>query len=43
MKEQCVHRQRFGTIQHAARVIGDCIRFFQPPAPTQGAWDESPG
>ncbi|ANC45112.1 integrase core domain-containing protein [Pandoraea pnomenusa] len=28
LKEQCVHRQRFETIQHAARVIGDWGRFY---------------
>ncbi len=28
LKEQCVHRQHFETIQHAARVIGDWIRFY---------------
>ena len=26
LKEQCVHRHRFETLQHAARVIGDWIR-----------------
>jgi putative transposase len=25
IKEQCIHRQRFDSIQHATRAIGDCI------------------
>jgi putative transposase len=28
LKEQCVHRHRFETQQHASRVIGDWIRFY---------------
>jgi putative transposase len=28
IKEQCVHRQRFETLQHASRVLGDWIRFY---------------
>ncbi|WP_213667988.1 DDE-type integrase/transposase/recombinase [Salmonella enterica] len=27
LKEQCAHRQRFETLQHASRVIGDWIQF----------------
>ncbi len=27
LKDQCVHRHRFETLQHASRVIGDWIRF----------------
>jgi putative transposase len=28
LKEQCVHRHRFETLQHASRVIGDWIGFY---------------
>ena len=28
LKEQCVHRHRFETLQHASRVIGDWISFY---------------
>ncbi|WP_417743293.1 integrase core domain-containing protein [Salipiger sp.] len=28
MKEQCGHRHRFETIQHAMRLIGDWISFY---------------
>jgi putative transposase len=27
LKEQCIHRHRFETQQHAMRVIGDWIQF----------------
>ena len=27
LKEQCIHRQRFDSIQHATRAIGDWISF----------------
>lgn len=30
LKEQCVHRHSFESIQHAARVIGDWISFYNP-------------
>jgi putative transposase len=30
LKEQCVHRQRFDSIQHATRAIGDWISFYKP-------------
>ena len=42
-KQQCVHRHRFETIQHASGVIGDWIRFYNGPRPTPGAWHEDPG
>jgi putative transposase len=35
LKEQCVHRRRFKTIQHASRVIGDWIRFYNGRRPRQ--------
>ncbi|HBP28411.1 MAG TPA: transposase [Advenella kashmirensis] len=28
LKEQCAHHHRFETLQHASRVIGDWIRFY---------------
>ncbi|MGR3413323.1 IS3 family transposase [Pseudooceanicola nanhaiensis] len=34
-KEQCVHRHRFESIQHAARVIGDWISFYNSRRPDQ--------
>lgn len=33
LKEQCVHRHRFESIQHAAHVIGDWIRFYNNRRP----------
>lgn len=34
IKEQCAHRHRFETLQHASRVIGDRIEFYDHrPAP----------
>jgi len=35
IKEQCVHRQRFETLQHAARVLGDWIGFYNQKRPHQ--------
>jgi putative transposase len=35
LKEQCVHRHRFESIQHAARVIGDWIGFYNNRRPHQ--------
>ena len=35
IKEQCVHRQRFETLQHASRVIGDWIGFYNQKRPQQ--------
>ncbi|MCA0851141.1 integrase core domain-containing protein [Salipiger thiooxidans] len=35
LKEQCVHRYRFETIQHAMRVIGDWISFYNNRRPHQ--------
>ena len=28
LKERCVHRHRFETLQHASRVIADWINFY---------------
>ncbi|MBL3598159.1 transposase, partial [Rhodovulum sulfidophilum] len=35
LKEQCVHRHRFESIQHAMRVIGDWIAFYNHRRPHQ--------
>ena len=35
IKEQCVHRQRFETLQHASRVISDWIGFYNQKRPHQ--------
>jgi len=35
LKEQCVHRHRFETIQHAMRVIADWIAFYNTRRPHQ--------
>ena len=35
LKEQCVHRQRFDSIQNATRAIGDWIGFYNHRRPHQ--------
>jgi putative transposase len=35
LKEQCTHRHRFESIQHATRVIGDWISFYNNRRPHQ--------
>ena len=35
LKEQCVHRHRFETQQHASRVIAEWIRFYNTRRPHQ--------
>jgi putative transposase len=35
LKEQCVHRHRFESIQHAMRVLGDWIAFYNNRRPHQ--------
>ncbi|MGH2508134.1 MAG: transposase [Ktedonobacteraceae bacterium] len=35
LKEQCAHRHRFETLQHAMRVIGDWIQFYNHQRPHQ--------
>ena len=42
LKEQCVHRHRFETIQHASRVIGDWIRFYNNRRPHQALGMKTP-
>ena len=35
IKEQCAHRHRFESLQHASRVLGDWIRFYNQQRPHQ--------
>lgn len=42
LKEQCVHRQRFDSIQHAARAIGDWISFYNHRRPHQALKMKTP-
>ncbi|WP_306481824.1 integrase core domain-containing protein [Limnobacter sp.] len=42
LKEQCVHRHRFETIQHASRVIADWILFYNTQRPHQALGMRTP-
>ena len=42
IKEQCVHRYRFETIQHASRVLGDWITFYNNLRPHQALGMKTP-
>ena len=42
LKEQCLHRHRFETQQHASRVIGDWIRFYNHRRPHQALGMKTP-
>lgn len=42
LKEQCVHRHRFETIQHASRVIADWIQFYNTQRPHQALGMRTP-
>ena len=42
LKEQCVHRQRFETLQHATRVIADWISFYNRRRPHQALRMKTP-
>jgi putative transposase len=42
LKEQCVHRHRFETQQHASRVIGEWIRFYNTRRPHQALGMKTP-
>lgn len=42
LKEQCVHRYRFETLQHASRVIGDWIGFYNNQRPHQALGMKTP-
>lgn len=41
-KEQCAHRQRFETLQHASRAIGDWIGFYNHRRPHQALGMRTP-
>jgi putative transposase len=42
LKEQCVHRHRFETQQHASRVNGEWIRFYNNRRPHQALGMKTP-
>jgi putative transposase len=42
LKEQCVHRHRFETQQHASRVTGEWIRFYNTRRPHQALGMKTP-
>lgn len=42
LKEQCAHRHRFENLQHASRVIGDWIRFYNHQRPHQALKMKTP-
>lgn len=42
LKEQCTHRHRFETLQHATRVIGDWVRFYNQERPHQALKMKTP-
>ena len=42
LKEQCAHRHRFETMQHASRVIGDWISFYNHRRPHQARGMKTP-
>jgi putative transposase len=42
LKEQCAHRHRFETLQHARRVIGDWIQFYNHRRPHQALGMKTP-
>jgi putative transposase len=42
LKEQCVHRYRFETLQHASRVISDWVGFYNTQRPHQALGMKTP-
>lgn len=42
LKEQCTHRHRFETLQHASRAIGDWIQFYNHRRPHQALGMKTP-
>lgn len=42
IKEQCVHRHRFESQQHATRVVGDWIQFYNHRRPHQALGMKTP-
>jgi putative transposase len=41
-KEQCAHRHRFETLQHASRVVSDWIGFYNTRRPHQALGMKTP-
>lgn len=42
LKEQCIHRHRFETLQHASRAISDWIQFYNHQRPHQALEMKTP-
>ena len=42
LKEQCIHRHRFESQQHAMRIIGDWIQFYNHRRPHQALGMRTP-
>ena len=42
LKEQCIHRHRFETLQHASRAVGDWIHFYNHQRPHQALGMKTP-
>ena len=42
LKEQCIHRHRFESLQHATRTIGDWIHFYNTRRPHQALGMKTP-
>ena len=42
LKEQCIHRHRFESLQHASRVVGDWISFYNNRRPHQALGMKTP-
>lgn len=42
LKDQCVYRYRFETLQHASRVIGDWIGLYNNQRPHQSPGMKTP-
>lgn len=42
LKEQCTHRHRFETLQHASRVIGAWLQFYNQKRPHQALRMQAP-
>jgi transposase InsO family protein len=42
LKEQCIHRHRFESLQHASRVVGDWISFYSNRRPHQALGMKTP-
>ncbi|MEM7507319.1 MAG: integrase core domain-containing protein [Pseudomonadota bacterium] len=42
LKQHCVHRQRFESLAHASRAIGDWIQFYNTTRPRQALGMKTP-